>query len=342
MKKNKSVLYAIVAVASLLIGYQGYRLYQHSKAFETTDDAQIDGNLIPINARVGGYIGQIYFHENEAVKAGDLILVIDSSELQAKVNLSKAALDGAKAQLKVSHATASDAKLAYEIAVSSLEIPKTNLWKAQKDYQRYKDLYGQKMASEQQMETYKVAYENAKAQNTIAQKKVQSAKQQMETLHSQVLVAEANVTQKLRDLEYAQLQLNYIHVHAPVSGIISKNNLQPGQLIQPGQPLMSVVQSNETWVTANFKETQLQELSEGNEVSIKVDAYPDLEVKGKVASTSGATGAKFSLIPPDNASGNYVKVVQRIPIRISIDHTEETRAKLKPGMSVFVEVRKNG
>ncbi|MBK7669685.1 MAG: HlyD family secretion protein [Sphingobacteriaceae bacterium] len=126
-------------------------------------------------------------------------------------------------------------------------------------------------------------------------------------------------------MEYAQLQLSYTKIYAPVSGLISKNNIQPGQLIQAGQPLMSVVQDKEVWIIANFKETQMETIKVGNEVIIKVDAYPELEVKGEVESTSGATGAKFALLPPDNASGNFVKVVQRIPVRIKIIHTDQSK-----------------
>ena len=174
----------------------------------------------------------------------------------------------------------------------------------------------------------------------MAKQSVAAAQEQVQTAQAQIKVAEANVVLRDKDVENARLQLTYTRINAPVDGIVSKDNIQPGQLIQPGQPLMSLVDNQQVWVTANFKETQMQGIEIGKEVLIHVDAYPELDVTGEVESLSAATGSKFSLIPPDNATGNFVKMVQRIPVRIAIHHNEETLQKLKPGMSVNVEVKK--
>lgn len=338
--KKKIIIYVVLATLLILGGYKGVLWYQHIKAYESTDDAQIDGNVIPVIARVGSYINQVKVKENQNVLSGDLIVLLDSSELSSKLNQSKASLESAEAQLAVAKSSANDVLQAKNLATLSLEIPKTNLWKAQNEYKRYDDLYKQKLATPQQIDTYKANLETAQSQFDIAKQKTETSELQYQTAMAQVKVAQANVFQKQKDLEYAQLQLSYTKIYAPVSGLISKNNIQPGQLIQAGQPLMSVVQDKEVWIIANFKETQMEAIKVGNEVIIKVDAYPELEVKGAVESTSGATGAKFALLPPDNASGNFVKVVQRIPVRIKIIHTDQSKKLLNPGLSVSVEVKK--
>src|ERR1035437_3384400 len=338
--KEKVIVYSVLIIALILGGYKGIGFYTHYKAYESTDDAQIDGNVVPVIARVGSYVNQIKVVENQPVQAGDLIVLLDTLELYSKLNQISASLESALAQLEVTKSAAKDALQAKNLASLSMEIPKTNLWKAQNEYKRYNELYEQKLATPQQIDTYKANLETAQSQFDIAKQKEESSQLQYQTALSQVKVAEANVSQKQKDIEYAKLQLSYTKIYAPICGVISKNSLQPGQLIQPGQPLMSIVQNKEIWVTANFKETQMQDIKTGNEVEINVDAYPDLEVKGFVESTGGATGAKFSLLPPDNASGNFVKVVQRIPVRIKIIHTDETRKQLKPGLSVSVEVKK--
>lgn len=341
MKKNKKiVLYLVLLVGLIILGFKGIRMYQHYAACESTNDAQIDGNVVPVVARVSGYIEIVNVKENEQVKAGDLIAVMDSSELVSKYNQALAALEIARAQVEVANASAHDALQAKQLASLSCEIPKTNLWKAQNEFDRYSELYKQNLATPLQMDTYKANLETAQSQFDVAKQKAESSKLQYQTALSQVKVAEAFVLQKLNDVEFSKLQMSYVRIYSPVAGFISKSSIQPGQLIQAGQPLMSVVQNNDIWVTANFKETQLESIKIGSEVDIHVDAYPNLEVKGTVESMGGATGAKFSLIPPDNASGNYVKVVQRIPVRIKINHTNETINLLKPGLSVFVEVKK--
>ncbi len=341
MKNNKKIIiYSVLAIVLVLGTYKGIQMYNHHQAYESTDDAQVDGNVIPVIGRVGSYINEVKVKENQLVNAGDLIIQLDTSELFLKLNQIIAGLESAKAQLEVAKSAANDASQAKKIADLSLEIPKTNLWKAQNEYKRYSELFEQKLATPQQIDQYKANLETAQSQFDIAKQKAESSDLQYQTVLTQVKVAEANVLQKQKDIDYAKLQLSYTKIYAPISGVISKNSLQPGQLIQPGQPLMSIVQNKTIWVTANFKETQMEGIQVNNEVDIKIDAYPDLKIKGLVESTSAATGAKFSLIPPDNASGNYVKVVQRVPVRIKILPSDESD-KLKPGLSVNVEVKKS-
>ncbi|MCB0657937.1 MAG: HlyD family secretion protein [Saprospiraceae bacterium] len=340
MKLRKIVLYVLLAAFLLFGGYRGYGIYQHHQAYEITDDAAIDGNIVPVTSRIGGYVKEVRVTENQIARSGQLLVAIDSIDLVTRCHQAEAALEAAKAQLAVAKANLQTAYQAKKSAEVALEIPRTNIWKAEKEYNRYHELYEQNLATPQQIDQYQATLETAKSQMEMAKQSVAAAQEQVQTAQAQIKVAEANVVLRDKDVENARLQLTYTRINAPVDGIVSKDNIQPGQLIQPGQPLMSLVDNQQVWVTANFKETQMQGIEIGKEVLIHVDAYPELDVTGEVESLSAATGSKFSLIPPDNATGNFVKMVQRIPVRIAIHHNEETLQKLKPGMSVNVEVKK--
>lgn len=340
MKGKKIALYLILLIALGLGGYKGYHLYQHRQAYEITDDAAIDGHIVPVTARIGGYVQQVNVVENQITHSGDLLVAIDSLDLLTRYHQAEAAMETAKAQLAVAYANLRAANQGKKSAEVALDLPRTNVWKAENDYKRYQELFVQDLATPQQMDQYKAALETARSQLAIANQNVVSVNDQIQTAQAQIKVAEANILLREKDVESARLQLTYTRIYAPIDGIVSKDNIQPGQLIQPGQPLMSLVENENVWVTANFKETQMDGIEVGKEVNIFVDAFPNLAVNGEVESLSAATGSKFSLIPPDNATGNFVKMVQRIPVRIAIHHTPETLSKLKPGMSVNVEVKK--
>jgi membrane fusion protein (multidrug efflux system) len=226
------------------------------------------------------------------------------------------------------------------LAHTSIDAPKSALWKAQHEYDRYNELYEQKLATPQKLDEVKASLEIARAQYDIANQKYKASNIQFATAENQLRVAQSTTELRKGEIDVARLQLSYTKIAAPVAGVVSKKSVQTGQLIQPGQPLMALVQQGEIWVTANYKETQLEGMKLNSPAVVKVDAYPDLEFKGRVESFGGATGAKFSLIPPDNASGNFVKVVQRISIRIALDSAPEVKL-LKPGMSVESIVTKS-
>ncbi|MBS1542887.1 MAG: HlyD family secretion protein [Bacteroidetes bacterium] len=338
MKKSViTVISLVVLIGSIL----GWNYIQFLTTHIETDDAQVDGNIVPVNARVGAFVASVHVKDNEAVKQGDLLVTLDTAELSTRVAQARAAYESARTAISVARSTAEDARLSRDLVASGVEEPKTNLWKAKKEYARYEDLYMQNLATQQQFDNVKADLEKAQAQYNMAMQRVRSSEGQLNTALSQLKMAEANAAVRLRDYDYAKLQLSYAQVHAPVDGMVSKKSIQPGQLVQAGQPLMALVQQNEMWVTANYKETQLEGMSVGNKVDILVDAYPDKTFTGKVESVGGATGAKFSLLPPDNASGNFVKVVQRISVRIAIDATPDAVQLLKPGLSVTTVVEKN-
>jgi membrane fusion protein (multidrug efflux system) len=331
---RKTIIYVVVGVVLVIGGFYGYNYYRYLQTHTETDDAQIEGNIVPVLARTGSYIASIHVVDNQAVKKGQLLVELDSLDLQSKAAQSIAAWQSSKTSVNVARSQAADVQAQQQLMMISIEGPKTNLWKAQNEYNRYNDLFQQKLATPQQLDNVKADLENAQAAFDLAKQKHESSKVNYQTALNQLKVAEANADQKKKDVDYARLQLSYTKVLAPIDGVVSKKTIQTGQLIQAGQPLMTLVQNKEVWVVANFKETQLEGMEINSPVTVKVDAYPSEEFKGKIESFSGATGAKFSLIPPDNASGNFVKVVQRVSIRIALDTTQNTLGLLKPGLSV--------
>jgi membrane fusion protein (multidrug efflux system) len=209
---------------------------------------------------------------------------------------------------------------------------------AQRDFERYANLIKDGAITQQAFDQAKAQKETAQAAYTAAVDQYNAAVKQVGTTQSQLGVSSSGVTQRQAEVDFAKLQLSYTQIKAPVTGIVSKKNVQKGQLIQAGQALFAIVHENSLFVTANFKETQLEKLKPGLKVSIVADAYPDEVIVGEVYNFAPITGAKGSLLPPDNATGNFVKVVQRVPVKIKITSKQQVLEKLRPGMSVKVSV----
>ncbi len=332
------IILGIILIGGIIFGVKEYIYY--GKHIDT-DDAQIDGDVSPVVARVGGYVDSIFFEENSHVEKGQVLVKIDDRDYKVKLEQALAAQKGASAgvgvgqsQIIATAANSSSARAQAESAAAKLE-------KANKDYARYANLVKDGSITQQQFDQAKSDRDVAAATYRAAQDQYKASLEQVGTSRNQLNVTNVGVTQRQADVDYAKLQLGYTTITAPSAGITSKKNVQLGQLVQAGQTLFSIVNDNSIFITANFKETQLTDMKNGQKVDIEVDAYPDLKLKGQVYNFSPATGAKFSLLPPDNATGNYVKVVQRIPVKIKIDADKETMAKLRPGMSVNVSVIKD-
>ena len=339
-KPNKvlPIILGIILLGGIAFGIKEYIYY--GKHIDT-DDAQIDGDISPVVARVGGYVDSIFFEENGHVNKDQVLVKLDDHDYKLKVEQALAAQSGASAGIGVGEsqiiavaANSSSARAQVASAAARLE-------KATKDYDRYANLVKDGSVTQQQFDQAKSDKDVAEATYRAAEDQYKSSLEQVGTSRNQLKVTHVGVTQKEADVDFAKLQLTYTTIKSPSSGIASKKNIQIGQLVQAGQTLFSVVNDNSLFVTANFKETQLTNLKNGQKVNIEVDAYPDLKLQGEVYNFSPATGAKFSLLPPDNATGNYVKVVQRIPVKIKINADKETMAKLRPGMSVNVSVIKD-
>ena len=303
-----------------------------------TDDAQIDGDISPVVARVGGYVDTIMFEENTHVNKGQLLVKIDPRDYKVKLEQAQAAQVGASAGVNVGQSQISTTAANSSSAKAEVTSAAARLEKVRKDYERYANLVKDGSVTRQQFDQAKADLDVAQANYSAAKDQYKAALEQVATSRSQLKVTNTGVSARQVDIDYAKLQLSYTEIKSPASGLAAKKNVQVGQLVQAGQTLFSVVNDNSLYITANFKETQLNDIRNGQKVNLKVDAYPDLNVTGTVYNFSPATGAKFSLLPPDNATGNFVKVVQRVPVKIKLSGSKEDIAKLRPGMSVDVSV----
>jgi membrane fusion protein (multidrug efflux system) len=337
-KKPNRVLPIILGLVLLGGVFFGIKEYIYYGKHVDTDDAQVDGDISPVVARVGGYVDSIYFEENMHVTKDQILVKIDPRDYKIKVEQAQSAQVGASAGVNVGQSqiftTASNSAVAKAGVVSA----QARLDKVKKDYDRFANLIKDGSITQQQFDQAKSDLEVAQANVNAAQDQYKAAVQQIGTTRDMLKVTNTGVSQKQVDVDYAKLQLSYTDVKAPSTGVASKKNVQPGQLVQAGQTLFSIVNDNSLFVTANFKETQLEKIHNGLKVNIETDAYPDLKIEGTVYNFAPATGAKFSLLPPDNATGNYVKVVQRIPVKIKINASKDVLDKLRPGMSVNVSV----
>lgn len=336
-KPNKvlPIILGIVLIGGIIFGIKEYIYF--SKHVDT-DDAQIDGDISPVVARVGGYVDSIYFQENQHVNANQVLVKLDDRDYKVKLEQALDAQKGASAGVGVSRSQIYTVASNSAVAKAGVVSAQAKLDQVRKDYARYANLVKDGSITQQQFDQAKSDLEVAQANYKAAQDQYKAALQQVGTTKNQLTVTNTGVVQRQADVDFAKLQLSYATIKAPASGLVSKKNIQLGQLVQAGQTLFSIVNDNSIYITANFKETQLDKIRAGQKVDIEVDAYPELKLEGEVYNFSPATGAKFSLLPPDNATGNYVKVVQRVPVKILIHAGKDVMAKLRPGMSVNVSV----
>lgn len=351
-KKN---LRFIIILAILVIGGGAFGItkYVHALHHEETDNAQIEANVSPVIPRVSGYVKEVRVKDNQYVKKGDTLVVLDDRDLQIKLQQTEASLVAAQANVGVAEAntTASRANIVtshVNVATvdAQIEAAKVNLWRASQDYDRYANLIKDHSITQQQYEQALAAKQTAERQLQVLQvQKSYAAKQtsviasQSDATARQISAAQAVIKEREADVANARLNVSYTVITAPENGKVSKIYVQPGQYLQAGQSLFSVVLDNATWVVANFKETQLDKMKVGQKVSVHVDAFPEKDIEAHLSSFSPATGARFALLPPDNASGNFVKVVQRLPVKIEFDHPEDPVVKqLRAGLNVVVDV----
>jgi len=336
---------ALTWIASLVI---------HSIRYEETDNAQIDGNIIPIRTTVTGFIEKIKVKENQVVKEGDTLLVFDVKDLREQVAQAEARLETALTGLETNKTAIYSAKYSTDAAQFGSDAAKeaiassqSRLWQARNDFDRVKKMFDKGAVTQQAFDAAKTTVEVATAQLEVAQNQYKSAGAQTQNANTQVAMqqlkvklSEAQIKEARAQLELIKTQYQRAFVTSPCNGIVAKRNVNEGQLVMSGTSMVTVVDIGNLWITANFKETQIGKLSPGQMVKVKVDAYPDATVVGEVQSVCGATGAKFSLLPADNASGNFVKVTQRIPVKILIKKVENLGSNLLyPGLNVVVDVK---
>ena len=353
-KKKTNKRFGIILAVILAVGLTfGITKYLHALKHEETDDAQVEAHISPVIPRVSGYIKNILVKDNKQVKKGDTLVILDDRDLVIKLEQAEAALESAKSTMLMAEATtgASQAQVATSQANVSamdaqIETAKVNLWRATQDYNRYENLIKDHSITQQQFEQATAQKQTAERQLQVlmeqknaALRQTNAASSQSKATSQQVNVAYATIKLREADVEQAKLNLSYAVITAAQDGILSKIPVTEGQLVQAGQSLFSVVNEQEIWVVANFKETQLEKMKEDQEVAVHVDAYPNHEFKAKISSFAPATGARFALLPPDNASGNFIKVVQRVPVKIAFaDAKDEMLKMLRAGMNVKVDV----
>jgi len=339
-KKNnrRRNIYIGAAILATSVAIGAY-YYEFVAPYESTDDAFIEAHVTPIAPQVAGRVAQLFVRDNQEVKAGDVLLQIDPSDFQAELDQAQAALAAANGQLKQANAqlTADQAKVAQEKA--NVVAAKADAAQAASDYKRYQAVGDQGIsASELDLAETKATASEADVQ--AAQNKELSAEAQLSLDKAAIQTAGAEVEKNQADVQQAELNLSYTQVKATEDGYVTHRTVEAGAYVQPGQPLLAIV-PHQVWVVANFKETQLTHMHAGQPVIVEVDAYPQIKFTGHVDSIQHGSGASFSLLPPENASGNYVKVVQRVPVKIVLDKISDANVVLGPGMSVEPEVRVN-
>ena len=351
--KGRGRIALITLLAAVLVG--SGTMYWHYRDRVSTDDAQVDGHLVPISCKVYGSVEKILVEDNQPVKAGDLLVQLDARDLQSKVDQAAAALDQALAQVTGAHADDDKARVSLEQAQSSdiqvaqanLDARKSTLDKAVADLQRTKPLAERQEISAQQFDQYRTQAEVADSEWKAAQRRLASVRQEARIREANVGSQAAKVGQAKAGVEAAKanldalkLQLSYTRITAPVAGVVTRKIVELGQIIQPGQGLLTLVPLEETWVTANFKETQLTKVHPGQAAEVDIDMNGQV-LRGTVDSVAGSTGSRLSLLPPENAVGNFVKVVQRIPVKIKLDPQDAQKVVLRPGMNVDATILTN-
>jgi membrane fusion protein (multidrug efflux system) len=341
---KRRVVLPIMLVLAALAAAWGFKQWSYGRAHESTDDAAVDGHLVPVLSKVSGYVEAVTVSDNDHVHADSTLVRIDPSEYkvrlsQAEADLAatRAAAGGAgssgQAQALVEQASGQRASLDAQITAAQ-----ANENKAKADLARMQELVTKQIVSRQQLDAAKAAAEAASANVVALQKQTTAAGGTVASAEAGVRLAAARVQGAQAARDNAALQLSYTKVTAPASGIVSRKQVEPGQLIQAGQPLLTIVTDTGVFITANMKETQLADIRVGQPVEIEVDAYGGAKAHGVVESLSAATGSKFALLPPDNATGNFTKVVQRVPVRIRVTQGLGANEPLRPGMSVTVHV----
>ncbi|MET3025631.1 HlyD family secretion protein [Flavobacterium sp. UW10123] len=339
-KKRNTILTVLSFVFLIAGGLWILSLFFDFSSYETTNNAQVEAYINNVAARATGHIKEIRFESNQQVKKGDTLVVLDDEEYIIKVKQAEADLAIAEGNLhslqqnittSVSNQASGKEKLAGDLA--SLE-------KAQKDYQRFKNMYADSAVTRNQYDQVISKLKSEEAYVKAGRKGLDASSSITKQSSINLEAATATVARKKADLDAAKLQLSYTAIMAPADGFVGERNLSIGELINANQTIATIVLTEKLWISANFKETQIEKIKHGQEVTITIDALDGKEFKGKVVGFSPATGAKFSMVEPDNSTGNFVKITQRIPVKIEFETPAKELQEVRPGMNVTVDVKK--
>lgn len=326
----------ILIIAITLFFFLRYVI--RSGNYEETNDAQVEAYINPISARVGGYIQKINFEEHQFVNVGDTLVVIDNREYLTKVMEAEAALEDAKAKLQVLDAEITTAKTGTSVNQDMIAVAKAKYVEKQQDLKRYKNLLREEVATLQEFEQMQSKYDVASSEFNASKNNLKTTNSKIIELEAKHGLLKAEIKQREAQLEFSKINLEYTAILAPYSGRLGRKTIQVGQQIQAGQSLVPIINEDQKWITANFKETQIENMKVGQDVEIKIDGFEDKIYYGKIEAIAGSTGSKFSLLPADNSTGNFVKITQRIPVKIKF--SEKNPNAIKAGMNVIVSVKK--
>jgi len=336
--KAKRVLGLVLLAGLAFGGYEGLHWWTEGRFIASTDDAYVTSNITVVLSKVSGYVDTVEVSDNQRVKAGDVLLRIDDGDYKLAVRSAKDAIASAEATVKRIATQITAARASVLQAEALVDAAKAQVHEAAANYERQKKLADNKFASQATLDTADAALKAARADLENANAAVTLAKANIDVLNGQKKEAEQAVAAARTVLEKAERDLAFTIVRAPVDGIVGNRAAQIGSLLQPGSRIAAIVPVADTHIDANFKETQLAGIHPGAEVAIIVDAYPDQPIRGTVESIAPATGSVFSLLPAENATGNFTKVVQRVPVKIKVPEEEIVSGHLRAGMSVVVEV----
>lgn len=341
-QRTKKIISYIVAIAVIIAAavWVGSRFIRLGNV-EFTDNAQVRRQIVPVISRVQGYIKEIRFNEYRPVKKGDTLIIIDDADMRLNVARARADYNNALAGKDVANSSVTSASANVAVSEASIAEAKVVMDMAAMDLARYEKLLEQDAVTRQQYDGARTDYEAKKARYLMLSHQRSATSTVVDVNRRRISQSDAGIELDKALLETAELNLSYTVITAPCDGYTSRKEIQVRQLVQPGQTLLDVVESGNVWVTANYKETQLQHIAPGSKVEIKVDAIPDVLFTGEVSALSTATGASLSLMPQDNSAGNFVKVRQRIPVRIefSRDNDSAAMAGLRTGMNVECSIR---
>ena len=338
--KTKKLIYNIVTCITIIVTLVWVcSKFVHIGNIEYTENAQVKQHIVPVNARVQGFVKEVRFDEYNEVKRGDTLLIIEPAEFNYRVAQAEAALQNAHADHKAMHKVISTTNTNLPVTEAGIKEAKIQLDNAERNYRRFERLLAQNAVTRQQYDDMKTHFEAAKARHEMLLRQRESIRSVSAEQTTRLGQNEAGVRLAEAALELARLNLSYTVIVAPSDGITGRKDIHEGQLVQPGQTIVNIVSRTDKWVMANYKESQIANIKVGCEVEMEIDAIPDHKFSGVVTSISGATGSSFSLIPQDNSSGNFVKIEQRIPVRIDFaDNDAEAMSRVGAGMNVECKV----
>lgn len=337
VRMTATIIMVAIIIVAVFFGVQSFVV---AKNHETTDNATVEQYISPVNVRVAGYIKDIRFKEHQHVKKGDTLMIIDDREFMINLKQARANLQDALSGRKLIDNSVNTASTTASVYDESIAEARIKVAKLETDYARFSSLLKKKATTPIVVEQYKTELDMARARVSALERQRSSAHSSVNEVNQKKDNADAAILRAEAAFEMAELNLSYTVITAPCDGYLGKRNIEIGQLVNPGQSITTIIPDNEKWIIANFKETQIKNLHIGQEVYIEVDAYPDKKFKGHITSISSATGAKYSMVPTDNASGNFVKIRQRVPVRIDLSNiSAEDNELLAAGMMCTINAK---